>query len=129
MNPVVTRRLLWLSLLATLPLPYFMVDVGRMPALWLAWVAAFTTASALLDGLQGTWRIALLFIAQTGIYAALLYGVARLAATALHRHVPERARIPAIAGIVALLFAVACLPIYRNYLVNYDPRMRIFDVF
>jgi hypothetical protein len=129
MSPVVMRRFLWLSLVFTVPFPYFMVDIGLMPTAWLAIVAIVVSASAILDGFAGTWRIALLFILQAASYGALLYVVARIGARSLHRRVPEQLRLPLVLGIALLLGAIACLPIYRNELVNTDPTMRIFDVY
>ena len=129
MSPRAARLTLWATFLATLPLPYFMVEIGWMPVVWLATLAGLVSASALLDGFSGTWLIALLFIAQTLGYAGLLY-VTAILLVRLSRWLPEKGRGASVAVLVALLWGVAVTQrIFWTDLVNVDPRMSLLELF
>jgi len=122
---------LWVSLLATLPVPYFMVEIGWMPTIWLLCLAFLVSASALLDGFMGTWLIALLFILQALGYAGLLYLASRLFSRGLRRLRTHRPRLAdlAVATVLLVLWWSSSQPIYFSDLVNVDPRMRLFEIF
>ena len=66
--------LLWLVFIFTLPLPYFMIEAGRMPAAQLMLFAALTAPLAITDPGFTTRFVAALFVAQALLYCGLLYG-------------------------------------------------------
>lgn len=52
MSTKLISRLLWLSLLVALPVPYWLFESGRVPTLWLGELTAFVLAM-LLSGRHG----------------------------------------------------------------------------
>ena len=101
--------ILWLLLACTLPLPYFMIESGRVPAAQLFIFAAVTAPLAVTDPGFTTRFVAALFIGQSLLYGGLLFLVAR----ALVRRVPPQRRDFLIAGVAALLAVMALCHVYR----------------
>jgi hypothetical protein len=120
---------LWFTLLATMPLPYFMVEIGWMPALWLMSLAILVSASALFDGFAGTWLIALLFIAQAATAVGLLYFIAALIQRALSRLGRAAIYFTTCALVIAAFWIASTAPIFWTDLVNVDPRTSLLNLF
>jgi hypothetical protein len=98
-----TPLLLWLALAATLPLPFWLVERGWVPALRLALLAAVLVGLRLAEGGSGVVDLlAGLALGQALLAAALLALLARELARGL-------ARLPARAAPVALLLLVVAL--------------------
>lgn len=116
---------LWLALVCSLPLPYFMIESGRVPAAQLFLFAAVTTPLAITDPGFTTRFIAALFIVQSLLYGTLLYLVARTAA----RRVPPPRRALFTGVALALLAVVAMLEVYRAPLSHGPSATNIVGVF
>lgn len=106
------RTLRWLLvalLAALLPLPYYMIEPGRIPALQLAVFTAVTAPLMWTDPSLTTRTIALLFGVQTLLYGALLHLVAR----AIARRSPPPRRAALLLSIGVALAALALFDVYR----------------
>jgi hypothetical protein len=100
---------LWLLLVCTVPLPYFMIESGRVPALQLFVFAAVTAPLAFTDPGFTTRFIAVLFIVQSLLYGALTFLLARWVV----RRVPHQRRDVLVAAVAVLLAIVALCDVYR----------------
>lgn len=123
-----TRWLLWLTLLFTVPVPYFMIEAGRVPAAELIVFAALTSAVALTDPDFASRLIAVVFVVQAGFYAALLYAAARLAARRLGRLAPGTRRL-AVGLAAAACLAASLFPIYRTPLARSGLKANLLAVY
>jgi len=100
---------LWLVLVCTVPLPYFMIERGRVPVAQLLVFAGVTAPLVFTDPGFTTSFVAGLFLAQALIYGALLYLVARLVV----RRVPPHRRDLVVAAVAVLLAVIALCNVYR----------------
>ncbi len=105
---------LWVTLLFTLPAPYFMIEVGRVPPIRLFLFALLTTAAAVSEPGFDTRFVAGLLVPQALLYGALCYGLARLVAGQIERRLSGRLRTYALAAVIALLVAGSFFPIFRT---------------
>jgi hypothetical protein len=121
--------LLWPALVATLPLPYFMIESGRVPAAQLFLLAAVTAPLMVTDPSFTTRFVATFFVAQSLLYAVLLYLLARLGAGLIERRVPRRRRGLVLAAIAALLVAMALSDVYRAPLSHGPGPTNLIGVF
>ena len=102
------RWSLWAIFCLILPLPYFMIESGRIPVVSLFIFALLTVPIAFTDPSLTTRVIGGLFAAQTLIYGGGLYLAARLLAA----RIPPTRRLAMVIGIaVALLLLMLC-PVY-----------------
>jgi hypothetical protein len=108
------RWLVWVLLVALLPLPYFMVEIGRVPVAQLLMFAAVTSPLLYTDPGFTSGFIAGLFLAQSLLYGLLLWWAAGLMTSRL----PPTRRIVAAAAIAGVLITVASLPLYRAPLTH-----------
>lgn len=120
--------MLWLALLLTVPVPYYMVEVGRIPtvALWL--LAAVTGAAAIAEGGTGTILPASLFLAQASVATAVFYGLARLVVRRLERFASHRLRRLVVIAIVCALLGTSLLGIYSSLLTSGRSRINLLGV-
>jgi hypothetical protein len=108
MSPRAVRWSLWGIFFLALPLPYFMIEPGRVPLVSLLVFALLTVPLAFTDPSLTTRVIGALFAAQTLIYAGLLY----LAATMLGRRIPPARRVVAVTAIAVALLLLALCAVY-----------------
>ena len=117
---------LWAVLCCTVPLPYFMIETGRVPAAQLFVFAAVTAPLVVTDPGFTTRFIAALFIAQALGYGALLYLFARTAS----RRIPTPGRrAAALAGAVVVFGMIALLKVYRAPLSHGPGATNLIGVF
>lgn len=117
--------IVWLALIGALPVPYFMVETGRVPAAQLMILAAVTTPLAFSDPSLTTRFVAGFLAAQSLFYGALLY----LAARALARRIAPHRRAVATLAAVAALVALSLFNIYRAPLSHGAAPTNIVGVF
>jgi hypothetical protein len=116
---------LWLVLIGTVPLPYFMIENGRVPAVQLFIFAAVTAPMVVSDPGFTTRFVAALFLAQSLFYGATLYLLARGAA----RHVGPRRRGALAAAAALALGLLALCDVYRAPLSHGPGATNIVGVF
>jgi hypothetical protein len=116
---------LWLVLICTLPLPYFMIETGRITAAQLFILAAVTTPMLISDPGFTTNFVAALFIAQSLFYGAALLLVSR----AVTRRVPPRRRALLVALVAGFLVVLSLFAVYRAPLSHGPGSTNIFGVY
>lgn len=112
--------------ICTVPLPYFMIETGRVPALQLFVFAAVTTPLVITDPGFTTRFIAALFLSQSLGYGALLYLAARGTA---RRIATPRLRLAVLAGAIVVLGTVALFRVYRAPLSHGPGPTNLLGVF
>jgi hypothetical protein len=120
MSVLRARRLLWLGLLILLPVPFFGIESGLVPVARLLLLGSLVAGVALQDPDWMSRLFAGIFLGQGLLWAALLYGVARLAVRWLPRPVPL--------GIVVLLAVASLFPIYSTPFSASSPRSSILQI-
>ncbi len=108
-------RILWAALLLTVPMPFFLVEVGIEPVAGLLHKLGVTLVLIAADGGEGAISIAAWILGVQAVLAAfLLWLLARVVTHAVLRALGSRASV-AVLTIVATLVVAACLvPIYRT---------------
>ncbi len=109
-----------------MPLPYFMIETGRVPVLQLFVFAAVTTPLVISEPGFTTRFIAALFLSQSLGYGALLYLLARSASRRIRA---PRFRLGVLAGAIAVLGTVAMLKVYRAPLSHGPGATNLLGVF
>ena len=123
------RRVLFGVALLAIPIPYQVVEGGRVPAAWLATVAAFVITSAVGQGGSISAIIARWFAIQAGIALVLAYVASRLVAAGVRRLVAPERRAVAVAMIVATAFGAALFPIFSTTAVRGGAPTNLLGVF
>ena len=102
------RWSLWLLLGLTLPLPYFMIEAGRVPLASLVVFSVLTVPVVFSDPSLTTRVIAGLFTAQTLLYGGALLFLARRIGDRL----PPTRRVAMLVGLAVALLLLALSPVY-----------------
>jgi hypothetical protein len=126
MSPLASRRLLFASFLAALPVPFLSVQPGFAPVVNLLFYGALAAGVALRDPDPMSRLLALLHLGQGLGWALLLYLLARLATRLLRRG--GRVRGGLALALVAILLAASLLPIYRTPLSSRGTRSDLLHV-
>lgn len=102
------RWVLWAIFCLALPLPYFMIEAGRVPLASLLVFAALTVPLAFTDPSLTTRVIGSLFAVQAALYAWLLY----IAARWLSRRIPPTRRAVTVIAVAAAVLLLALCAVY-----------------
>jgi hypothetical protein len=124
-----TRRTLFGIALLAIPFPYQVVEGGRVPAAWLAIVAAFVVTSAVRQGGSISATIAQWFAIQAAIALVLAYVASRIAAGGVRVLVAPERRWAATAAIAAGALGAALLPIFSTTAVRGGAPTNLLGVF
>ena len=120
---------LWAALMVSIPIPFFMVEIGYAPAVWLAYVTAALFGVIVLDGFSANWLICLLFTLQTAAAAGVLYLVAAVGVRLLNGIRAAGTRRLIVWILIVFLLGVSQMPIYKNHLMNVGQRHHLIDLF
>lgn len=126
-----TARLLLFALFAlVVPLPFFLVQTGAVPAARILMLAGIVVALIAAEGMHGMIGIAAgLLLLQLAVYAALLFGAAHWAARGLARAWPQHLALATAAlAAVALLVASSC-DLYRTPFRTHSLHASLLRVF
>jgi len=123
------RRWLWIAALATMPVPFFLVQVEWAPVLRLVFLTALFGAVALAEGGGTELLMSALGTAQAAVYAGLFFLGAGLVARAFERIGSPPMRVAAVGTAVFLLVASAQLPIYDTPLSSARMRSNLWQLF
>lgn len=104
----VLRWLLWIGLVLTLPLPYFAIESGRIPAVQLFLFAALVGPVMVTDLSLTTGVLGSLFATQSVFYGVALWFVAGWVSD----RIPPTRRGAALVGVTVGLLLLAALPVY-----------------
>ena len=129
MSTNLIRRLLWLALLVTLPVPYWLFESGRVSTLWLGELTAFVLAMLLSEGGMVTRVVAALFVGQTLLFVGVTWLIARSLARGIARVGSESGRMAVAVGAIVLLLGMALLPVYRSPLVAGGEAVNVIRLF
>ncbi len=115
MSERASRRILWVAFAATVPLPFFLVETGWVPAVRLLLLAGVHGAVIAVEGTQGTVAIAAaLLLAQAALGLAALWVLAWGLAQGLSRGSPRRAAAATWAVVALALFVTTAFDLYRT---------------
>lgn len=123
------RRALFIVALLAIPFPYQIVEGGRVPAAWLATVAALVVTSAVRQGGEISATIARWFAIQATIALVLAWVASRVAAAGVRRFVAPERRAAAAVALAALGLAIALLPIFSTTAVRGGAPTNLIGVF
>ncbi len=129
MSPKVSRRILWIALLATAPLPMWFIGGGRLPPLALFQISTYMAAVFAVEGGPGTWLAVWVIGGQGLLGAAALYLVARLTAAAAARIGEGRVLAPLTGALVIGLFAMSLFEVYHAAIVARGEPVNIFGAY
>jgi fructose-specific phosphotransferase system IIC component len=121
-------RVLWMVFAMTLPLPYFVVEIERVPLARIVLFAGLTTAAAVTEPDFASRAIAGMLVVQAGFYGGLLYGLARATARLIERRVPPQRRRAYLSLIVMVLLIGSLFPIFHTPLSNRSSRATLFGI-
>jgi hypothetical protein len=112
------RRVLFGLALVAVPVPYWVIEGGRVPVVWLVAVASLVVTSAVRQGGSVSAQIAQWLAIQAVAAVVVAYLIARLGAAVMRWVVPvERQRMVVV--VLCLVAVVAmCSPIYTSSAVH-----------
>ncbi len=124
-----TRRILWIALVLVLPVPYWAMEGGWVPTIWLYELSGFTLAVLATEGGSIVALITALFVVEALLATAALYLVARWVTRLLQRVRPDAWRTGAIIATVIVLLCTALLRSYTTPLVEGGSRVNLLQLF
>lgn len=109
------RWLLWGTLALVAPLPFFLAQIGVVPALRILMLGIITLAVITAEGARGVEGLAAaLLFAQAVVYLGVLWFVARGVVGALHRLAPHALAAATIAVLCGAVLCAGCFKLYRD---------------
>ena len=111
------RRILWVALLVALPLPFWVMEGGWVPAIWLYELAGFTLAVLFTEGGSIVALISALFTLEALLATGVAYGLARWTVKILDAWTSGAVRTAGIVGIVVGLVLLAFAGVYSTAFV------------
>jgi hypothetical protein len=129
MEPRTVRRLLWLTFVCTLPVPYRDLEVGFVPAAWLVLVGGVTVAAAVVDGGEVTGIFAKLLGVQALVMVGLTWVLARFVTAIIVRTVPAARRPGVVGALVVACAAAALLDVFRSTLIGAGAPTNLLGIF
>ena len=125
-----SRRLLWLVALFTLPVPYYLGGFEIAPAARLLFLTSIVLAVVATEGVAGFHgSFVLLGTVQSLLWLLILYGGAALIAYGLHRFAREAARAPVLALLAAVLLLASLFEIYQTPISSHAPHSSLAGLF
>jgi hypothetical protein len=108
-------RILWLAFLVTVPVPFFLVEIGIEPVASMIQKLGFTLVLIAAESGAGAITLSAWILGvQTVLAAVLLWVAARIVAASVDR-AAGRLATAVVVAVVAILVIVACVvPIYRT---------------
>lgn len=124
-----TRRILWITLLLTVPVPYWVMEGGWVPTFWLLDLSGFSLAVLLTEGGSIVGLLTGLFVLEAVIAALALHVVARIGARLLDRALPRKWHAGSVAAAVLVLLGASLLRVYTTPLVAGGTRVNLLRLF
>ena len=129
MSVKAARRILWLTFLLTIPVPYWGIEVGRAPAARLLLLASVTGTAAVAEGGRTLTLVGGLFVLQALLACAVLYLLARVVARVVYAIAPASVRGLFVGAIVGVLLGTSLLDVYHTPFARSGPRTNLFGIF
>jgi hypothetical protein len=128
MSVLTCRRLLWIALLLTLPLPLLVIDAALVPVARFLLLGGVCVAVMLVEDAGGVVGVlALVFLAHACVYAGLLWLLAFAIARGLRGLAPRRRAALTLAALALGLVAVTATRPYRTPFAR-APRGNLVEV-
>jgi len=124
-----TRRWLWLVMLATMPVPFYLGEVEWAPVMRLGFLTSLLSLVLVSEGGRSLSWIAGMGLFQTVAYTLLFRLAAGLAARGVERIAEPPLRIAAVGTAVFLLVASSLLPIYQTPLSSARVHSNLWHLF
>ncbi|MCG8591963.1 MAG: hypothetical protein MJE66_21925 [Proteobacteria bacterium] len=119
------RFALWVTFFCTVPVPYYMVEVGFAPTLRVGLLAGLTSALYVSDPDATALTLAAVTLVQLSAYTWLWYGVGTFAA----RRLPEPRRGLGVAIVCVVLASLSLLELYTTPLSAEQRHTNLLGVF
>jgi hypothetical protein len=130
MSARAARWVLWGTFVLLIPLPFFLVETGVVPAARILMLASVAVALLAVEGPQGTAGIlAVVLVVQASVYVALLWWVADRVSRVLARTSPRRVAAATAALVVVSLLVASSFEIYRTPFRTRSLRANLLQVF
>ena len=129
MSRPAARRWLWLAMLATMPVPFFLGEIEWAPVLRLAFLSSLFWLVLIAEGGRTVILFATLGLVQMVLYTSLFFLAASLAARAFARIQEPPLRIAAVGTAMFLLVASSLLPIYETPLSSSRMHSNLWHLF
>ncbi len=129
MSIVGGRRALWALFCLTIPVPMWFIGPGQVPALALLQISAFMGALMLAEPGPGVWTAVWAIGLQGLFWAAVLYPIARLAASVLARVGDGRVPLAAVAAVAVVLIGLSLFDIYGARIIARGGPVNLFGVY
>lgn len=130
MTPRSARWLLWIALAFAVPVPFFLVETGAVPAVRLLFLAGVHVAVIASEGARGAAGIAAALLAIQGLVAlAVLWGAAALGVAAIRRLAPRRIGLVTLLIVAAGLVLTASVDLYRTPFRTTSLRGSLLEIF
>ena len=104
--------------LVAVPVPYWIIEGGRVPVVWLVAVAGLVVTSAVRQGGSVSAQIAQWLAIQAGAAVVVAYLIGRLGAAVLRWVVPAERHAIVVAAIALAAAVAMCSPIYTSSAVH-----------
>lgn len=104
--------------LVAVPVPYWMIEGGRVPVVWLVAVAGLVVTSALRQGGEISAQIAQWLAIEAVAAVIVAYLLARLGTALLRWIVPPPRQTLVVVVLVVLAVVAVCSPIYTSTAVH-----------
>jgi hypothetical protein len=130
MSVGVARWVLWVVFVLVVPLPFYLVQTGTVPAARIGMLAGVHVALVAAEGAQGTAGIlAAILVAQAVVYGALLWWAAHRISRLLARAWPRRIGAATAALVVACVLVAVSFDVYRTPFRARSLRANLLQVF
>jgi glucan phosphoethanolaminetransferase (alkaline phosphatase superfamily) len=130
MSARAARWVLWGTFVLLIPLPFFLVETGVVPAARILMLASVVVALLAAEGAQGTAGIlAVVLVVQASVYVALLLWIADRTSRVLARTSPRRIAAATTAVVVVSLLVASSFEIYRTPFRTRSLRADLSQVF
>ena len=115
MSARTARWILWGTFVLVVPLPFFLVESGVVPAARILMLGAVVAALVVSEGAQGVaGELMAALLLQAGVYVALLWWVAHRVSRLLARASPRRVAAATTALVIVSLVVASSFEIYRT---------------
>ena len=129
MSTIASRRILWVVLLFTLPIPMWFLGGGRVPTFALLQITAYLIPVWLAEGGPGAQLAFLGFAVQGLVWLAVLYGVSRVIAGLLARVGGGRVPVAGVALVVVALVVVSLFQVYKTPVIARGAPVNLLGVY
>jgi hypothetical protein len=129
LTPRGARRLLWLAMVVTIPVPFYLGGLEFSPVVRLLFLSGLVWGVALTEGAGGFQSLfSILAGVQVLLWAGLLFAAAALLARA-SRHHSGSLRAVVFGTMIVALLGLSLTDSYRTPLSSSRPRSNLFGLF